>query len=406
MRASRSAIAGVRSSSRSFRTCSRLAILGASRIVVYDLRKRLFAHLQRLPMSFFRSRSTGDIVSRRSTTSCSCALSTGPGDETSPTRSSSTSGGRPHGLDVPAPDPLRDRAVSPLRPRREPPQQACLRPLANVRLDEGDPVMFSCLVGDRGEPLLHLRLRAKTRLLRRFTARRRGDTARSRRGSGAGHRGHEDDRPDVDEDRVGEVSSPRARRKSRTSMTSLIARETMSPVDRDRKRRHRQALQVAKRRLRSRRRRSGRRRGSPAGARPDDRLEDRDPRDGEREARDRRPLRPRLHRVDGVLEEARIQRRGGSSARGARSRSDPPPDEAEVVEYHARRAAGSASREQDLEEELLVHFRGEIAPRSADAPQAPGEPFSHRLSQPPQGPSISRSRSVPIPLRHGGPSRP
>jgi ATP-binding cassette subfamily B protein len=58
------AIAGVAVVQSGVRTCSRLAILGASRIVVYDLRKRLFAHLQRLPMSFFRSRSTGDIVSR------------------------------------------------------------------------------------------------------------------------------------------------------------------------------------------------------------------------------------------------------------------------------------------------------------------------------------------------------
>ncbi|MBI3447738.1 MAG: ABC transporter ATP-binding protein [Acidobacteria bacterium] len=46
------------------RTWSRLAILGASRRVVYALRRRLFSHLQRLPMSFFRSRATGDIVSR------------------------------------------------------------------------------------------------------------------------------------------------------------------------------------------------------------------------------------------------------------------------------------------------------------------------------------------------------
>jgi ATP-binding cassette, subfamily B, multidrug efflux pump len=46
------------------RTYSRLAILGASRHIVYELRGRLFAHLQRLPMSFFRGRSTGDIVSR------------------------------------------------------------------------------------------------------------------------------------------------------------------------------------------------------------------------------------------------------------------------------------------------------------------------------------------------------
>jgi len=58
------AIAGVAIVQAVIRTGSRLTILGASRMVVYDLRKNLFAHLQRLPMSFFRSRATGDIVSR------------------------------------------------------------------------------------------------------------------------------------------------------------------------------------------------------------------------------------------------------------------------------------------------------------------------------------------------------
>lgn len=46
------------------RTGSRLAILGMSRLVTFDLRNTLFAHLQRLPLCWFRSRSTGDIVSR------------------------------------------------------------------------------------------------------------------------------------------------------------------------------------------------------------------------------------------------------------------------------------------------------------------------------------------------------
>lgn len=46
------------------RVFSRLTILGMSRLVVYDLRNRLFAHLQRLPLSFFLGRATGDVVSR------------------------------------------------------------------------------------------------------------------------------------------------------------------------------------------------------------------------------------------------------------------------------------------------------------------------------------------------------
>lgn len=46
------------------RVLSRIAILGLSRLVVYDLRNRLFAHLQRLPLAFFRRHSTGDVVSR------------------------------------------------------------------------------------------------------------------------------------------------------------------------------------------------------------------------------------------------------------------------------------------------------------------------------------------------------
>jgi len=46
------------------RSASRLAILGASRRIVYDLRNTFFAHLQRLGPSFFDSQRTGDIMSR------------------------------------------------------------------------------------------------------------------------------------------------------------------------------------------------------------------------------------------------------------------------------------------------------------------------------------------------------
>ncbi|HZI93595.1 MAG TPA: ABC transporter ATP-binding protein [Patescibacteria group bacterium] len=46
------------------RTWSRLAILGASRHVAYELRARLFSHLQRLPLTYYSDHSTGDIISR------------------------------------------------------------------------------------------------------------------------------------------------------------------------------------------------------------------------------------------------------------------------------------------------------------------------------------------------------
>jgi ATP-binding cassette subfamily B protein len=58
------AVAGIAIVQSVVRTLSRLSILGASRLIVYDLRNRLFSHLQRLPLAYFRKRSTGDIVSR------------------------------------------------------------------------------------------------------------------------------------------------------------------------------------------------------------------------------------------------------------------------------------------------------------------------------------------------------
>lgn len=46
------------------RTWSRLLILGACRHVVYELRGRLFGHLQLLPLSWYGKQSIGDITSR------------------------------------------------------------------------------------------------------------------------------------------------------------------------------------------------------------------------------------------------------------------------------------------------------------------------------------------------------
>jgi ATP-binding cassette subfamily B protein len=46
------------------RTLSRVALLGTSRRIVYDIRNLFFAHLQRLGSSFYDTHRTGDILSR------------------------------------------------------------------------------------------------------------------------------------------------------------------------------------------------------------------------------------------------------------------------------------------------------------------------------------------------------
>jgi ATP-binding cassette subfamily B multidrug efflux pump len=46
------------------RTYSRALIFNAGRDVEYDLRNDLFAHLQKLPTSFYQSQRTGDLMSR------------------------------------------------------------------------------------------------------------------------------------------------------------------------------------------------------------------------------------------------------------------------------------------------------------------------------------------------------
>ena len=47
-----------------FRFWMRKILIGVSRDVEYDLRNDLLSHLQRMPLSFFQARSTGDIMSR------------------------------------------------------------------------------------------------------------------------------------------------------------------------------------------------------------------------------------------------------------------------------------------------------------------------------------------------------
>ncbi len=42
----------------------RRILIGASRDIEYDLRNDFFAHLQRLPLSYFQTHRTGDLMSR------------------------------------------------------------------------------------------------------------------------------------------------------------------------------------------------------------------------------------------------------------------------------------------------------------------------------------------------------
>jgi len=61
------------------RTASRLAILGASRKIAYDLRNRFFIHLQRLPASFHARTPIGDLMSRAVNDMMSVRSFFGPG---------------------------------------------------------------------------------------------------------------------------------------------------------------------------------------------------------------------------------------------------------------------------------------------------------------------------------------
>jgi ATP-binding cassette subfamily B multidrug efflux pump len=57
-------IAGAAVAQGIVRTCSRALIFNAGRDVEYDLRNDLFAHLQKLPPSFYQGQRTGDLMSR------------------------------------------------------------------------------------------------------------------------------------------------------------------------------------------------------------------------------------------------------------------------------------------------------------------------------------------------------
>ena len=61
------------------RTCSRALIFNAGRNVEYDLRNDLFAHLQKLPLSFYHARRTGDLMSRVINDNSAVRVMHGPG---------------------------------------------------------------------------------------------------------------------------------------------------------------------------------------------------------------------------------------------------------------------------------------------------------------------------------------
>src|SRR5512145_857811 len=61
------------------RTYSRALIFNAGRNVEYDLRNDLFAHLQKLPVSFYHSQRTGDLMSRLINDISAVRVMLGPG---------------------------------------------------------------------------------------------------------------------------------------------------------------------------------------------------------------------------------------------------------------------------------------------------------------------------------------
>jgi ATP-binding cassette, subfamily B, multidrug efflux pump len=58
------AIVGLALADGAFRYLMRTLLIGASRQIEYDLRQEFFAHLQRLPQSYFQANRTGDLMSR------------------------------------------------------------------------------------------------------------------------------------------------------------------------------------------------------------------------------------------------------------------------------------------------------------------------------------------------------
>lgn len=62
-----------------FRFLSRYFLIGMSRRVEYDIRKDIFSHMQRLPISYFKKNKTGDIMSRLTNELEDVRMMVGPG---------------------------------------------------------------------------------------------------------------------------------------------------------------------------------------------------------------------------------------------------------------------------------------------------------------------------------------
>ena len=62
-----------------FKYRMRLAVIGISRHVEYDLRNDLFAHLERLPLAYFQRERTGDLMSRTTNDLAAVRMMLGPG---------------------------------------------------------------------------------------------------------------------------------------------------------------------------------------------------------------------------------------------------------------------------------------------------------------------------------------
>src|SRR5206468_818336 len=61
------------------RTLSRTLIFNVGRDIEYDLRNDLFAHLQRLPLSYYQQQHTGDLMSRLVNDVTAVRMLLGPG---------------------------------------------------------------------------------------------------------------------------------------------------------------------------------------------------------------------------------------------------------------------------------------------------------------------------------------
>jgi ATP-binding cassette subfamily B multidrug efflux pump len=72
------AIVGLALADGAFRYLMRTLLIGASRVMEYDLRRDFFAHLQRLPQSYFQANRIGDLMSRATNDLAAVRMMAGP----------------------------------------------------------------------------------------------------------------------------------------------------------------------------------------------------------------------------------------------------------------------------------------------------------------------------------------